>query len=73
VEVHCIDDTDTQSASLPAGIHQVLTEFSSVFAEPDGLPPSRQFDHSIPLVTGAKPVNLRLYHYSPAQKDKIEK
>lgn len=31
------------------------------------------FDHSIPLLPGASPVNLRPYHYNPAQKTEIEK
>ncbi|KAM0872306.1 hypothetical protein ACQ4PT_038804 [Festuca glaucescens] len=73
VEVRMIEE-DTEAAFLiPSEIAQVLAEFEAVFAEPDGLPPARQFDHSIPLVDGAKPVNLRPYRYSPAQKYEIEK
>jgi hypothetical protein len=73
VQVQCQTAEETQSATLPEEIAAVLTEFDQVFAEPDGLPPPRQFDHAIPLVAGAKPVNLRPYRYSPAQKDEIEK
>jgi hypothetical protein len=49
---------------LLAEILAVLTEYDQVFVEPDDLPPPRQFDHAIPLIPGAKPVNLRLYRYS---------
>lgn len=44
-----------------------------MFDEPTGLPPSRVFDHSIPLLSGAQLVNLRPYRYNPAQKDEIER
>lgn len=44
-----------------------------MFDEPTGLPPSRVFDHSIPLLPGAQLVNLRPYRYNPAQKDEIER
>lgn len=37
-----------------------------------GLPPQRKFDHAIPLMPGAQPVNIRPYKYRPAQKDEIE-
>lgn len=50
----------------------MLQEFDSVFAEPEGLPPDRPYDHSIPLIPGAQPVNVRPYHYTPTQKDEIE-
>lgn len=46
--------------------------FAHVFDEPSSLPPSRAFDHSIPLMTGALPVNVRPYRYTPTQKDEIE-
>jgi hypothetical protein len=35
-------------------------------------PPPRQFDHAIPLLPGAKPVNLRPYWFNSAQKDEVE-
>lgn len=58
--------------SVPTEIQQVLSNFAHVFDEPSGLPPSRAFDHSIPLMTGALPVNVRPYRYTPTQKDEIE-
>jgi hypothetical protein len=53
-------------------VKKVLAQFSEVFAEPAGLPPSRQCDHAIPLVSGAHPFNVRPYRYPPALKDEIE-
>jgi hypothetical protein len=73
VQVQALEEEGSASTELPPTIAQVLTEFEQVFAEPQGLPPARQFDHAIPLVPGAKPVNLRPYRYSPAQKDEIER
>lgn len=66
--------TETENSEpLPAAGTQLLDEFAHIFDEPKGLPPSRIFDHAIPLLPGAKPVNLRPYHYNLAQKDEIEK
>jgi hypothetical protein len=41
-------------------------------AEPSDLPPSRACNHTIPLVAGAQPVNIRSYRFSPAMKNEIE-
>jgi len=61
------------ASSVHPSISALLTEFSSVFAPVNGLPPARDCDHSIPLVAGAKPVYIRPYRYPPALKDEIEK
>lgn len=53
-------------------VQAVLEQFSDVFADPVGLPPSRQCDHAIPLVPGAHPFNVKPYRYPPALKDEIE-
>ena len=58
---------------VPAEVEALISEFGHLFEEPKGLPPQRSFDHTIPLLPGAKPVNVRPYRYSPAQKDEIEK
>lgn len=42
-------------------INHVLTEFHDVFQEPTGLPPSRAYDHCIPLLPNSAPVNSRPY------------
>lgn len=57
---------------VPRAVSDLLQEYNHLFAEPRGLPPRRAFDHSIPLLPGAKPVNVRPYRYSPAQKDEVE-
>lgn len=64
-----VEDTDQE---IPQQIELLLQDFDHLFAEPQGLPPQRVFDHAIPLMTGVKPVNLRPYSYNPAQKDEIE-
>lgn len=50
----------------------VLETYEQVFAEPKGLSPHRKYDHKIPLLPGASPVNLRPYRYIPMQKNEIE-
>lgn len=65
-------ETDIHKPEIPIMIQEVMNEFNSVFEEPQGLPPRRRCDHSIPLIPGSKPVNLRPYGYNPAQKDEIE-
>ena len=57
----------------PSEIQDLLLEFDTLFEEPQGLPPKRTFDHTIPLLPGSKPVNLRPSCYNPAQTDEIEK
>ncbi|OIT36293.1 hypothetical protein A4A49_64830, partial [Nicotiana attenuata] len=55
------------------GITQLLKEYSALFEEPTGLPPSRGiFDHRIVLQNGTEPVNKRPYRYPSVKKDIIE-
>ena len=72
VEIQEMELSSSEDNTMPAEIAATLSELH-VFQEPEGLPPPRLFDHSIPLVPGARPVNLRPYRYSPAQKDEIER
>lgn len=57
---------------MPPDIQQILDDFPNVCAPPTALPPVRPYDHSIPLIQGARPVNIRPYRYPPALKDEIE-
>lgn len=40
-------------------IDDLLPEYADVFAEPQGLPPSRPYDHRIHLLPGMAPVVVR--------------
>jgi hypothetical protein len=71
VQLCCVTDLEP-SEEFPLAVQQVLNKFASVFEEPQGLPPVRSFDHTIPLIPGAMPVNVRPYRYTPSQKDEIE-
>lgn len=70
VTVFQITDTkDTKGPDvLPPEVVEILDQFQVVFSEPKQL----QCDHSIPLIPGAKPVNIRPYRYTPEQKSEIE-
>lgn len=51
----------------------LLAKYKSLFEVPTTLPPSRPlFNHIIPLLSGAQPVNIRPYRYPLKQKDVIE-
>lgn len=52
------------SSSSPTHIpkaHALLDKFSTVFEEPKGLPPRRDYDHIIRLIPGARLVAIRPY------------
>lgn len=51
----------------------VLEEFAAVFEQPKTLPPSRVYDHRIPLEEEATTINIRPYRHSAIQKDVLEK
>jgi hypothetical protein len=64
---------DREDCDQKEEIQSLLLEFADLFAIPQQLPPSRQYDHYIPLVPGAIPVNSRPYRYSPFHKNEIVK
>jgi hypothetical protein len=66
-------DSLSESSPLPPEIQTVLEQFSSVFAEPQGLSPHRDYDHAILLQPDAMLVNARPYRYSSQHKDEIER
>jgi len=61
------------SETCPPQIQEVLNEYQDVFDDPQTLPPPREYDHAIPILPGAIPVNSRPYRYSPLHKDEIER
>ncbi|VFQ72087.1 unnamed protein product [Cuscuta campestris] len=48
-------------ADVPTPIRAVLEAQAAVFGLPQGLPPSRCWDHRLHLVSGTKPINVRSY------------
>lgn len=71
VEIHLVREGEDEM--LPDEITAILEQFGQVFSEPTELPPRRSCDHKIPLMEGARPVNVRAYRYSPNLKSEIEK
>jgi hypothetical protein len=66
-------ETEANTASeIPATLSSLLEQFQDIFTEPVGLPPKRDLDHSIPLLPGAIPPNIRPYRMSHSQKNIIE-
>jgi len=58
---------------LPSAVQYLLQQYEKLFEEPSELPPQRQYDHHIPLITGAQTINVRPYKYAPHQKNEIER
>jgi hypothetical protein len=65
-------DTDTET-QVPTSVQQLLHQYKVLFQEPQTLPPHKTFDHSIPLIPGTKPINVKPYRYAPHQKTEIER
>jgi hypothetical protein len=58
---------------IPLRIQQLIDSFAHLYNSPTRLPPHRLADHQIPLMSGAQPVKVRSYRYSPTQKTEIKK
>jgi hypothetical protein len=71
-QLHAIQATETPP--VPQDPQALLYKHQIVFSTPYELPPSRGVhDHSIPLVPGSLPPNIRPYRHPFAQKNEIEK
>jgi hypothetical protein len=71
-QLHAIQATETPP--VPQDLQALLSKQQTVFSTPQRLPPSRGvYDHSIPLVPGSLPPNIRPYRHPFAQKNEIEK
>lgn len=55
----------SDESALPPTVKSILQQYDHLFQEPATLPPQREFDHHIPLIAGAQPVNVRPYRYAP--------
>lgn len=73
IQLLCSVTVDQEHTNIPPAVQQLLTDYKVLFQDPQGLPPSRQFDHTIPLLPDAQPVNQRPYRISPQLKDELEK
>ncbi|KAE9602910.1 putative nucleotidyltransferase, Ribonuclease H [Lupinus albus] len=73
VEEKCPREEKRLSDEQEREIQQVLNNFSTVFREPQGLPPSRSVAHAIELHKEAGPVSVRPYRYPYHHKEEIEK
>lgn len=65
-----IETCDLKSNQL-AELQELLGKLEQIFVSP--IPPPRAHDRTIPLLSDAKPTNIRPYHYGPLQKIEIEK
>jgi hypothetical protein len=74
IQLQAVDfvEQDQSITHLPNAIQSLLIQFPTVLAIPTSLPPRRAYDHTIPLIEGATPVNIRAYRYPPSLKDEIE-
>jgi hypothetical protein len=71
-QLHAMQAIETPP--VPQDLQALLSKHKMVFSTPQGLPPSHDVhDHSIPLVPGSLPPNIRPYHHPFAQKNEIEK
>lgn len=70
--VHALTAEQPEFPDMPPQVQEVVQKFQHLFQEPTELPPLREYDHHIPLVPGAHPINVRPYRYSPQQKSEIE-
>lgn len=57
----CVVIEEDRNTQLHDELKQVLKDNAVVFEEPTQLPPSRSYDHTILVLLGAKPMNLRPY------------
>ncbi|XP_021768532.1 uncharacterized protein LOC110732838 [Chenopodium quinoa] len=66
-------EQDTNTVLSNSEFLAIKQQYAKVFEEPSALPPVRGvFDHSIPLIPGSTPVNIRPYRYPLKQSDIIE-
>ena len=70
----CSLDVQTSKASIPLDLQGIIDNHSKVFEDiPRGLPPTRNHDHAIHLISGRVHPNIRPYKYPFAQKSEIER
>jgi len=61
----------TSETSISPDLQKFLDNHSKVFETPKSLPPRRDHGHSIHLIPGSVPPNVKLYRYPYVQKSEI--
>ncbi|KAG5596662.1 hypothetical protein H5410_037894 [Solanum commersonii] len=62
IRVRPVEEKVKKVSTVLEEILSITEEFPQLFADPKGLPSSRElFDHKIPLEVGRNPVNMRPY------------
>lgn len=64
---------ETDTRQIPREIELVLDRFEQIFAEPTSLPPVREREHAINLISGAGSISVKPYRYPHCQKEEMEK
>jgi hypothetical protein len=64
---------EAEAGPMSPEIQSLLKEFQHLLEEPEGIPPSRDCDHKIPLKEGHSSVNVRPYRYAHCQKNEVER
>ncbi|XP_027071813.1 uncharacterized protein [Coffea arabica] len=72
-QLYVVEEEGEDPEVIPAEMKDLLGRFEGVFAEPQGMPPIRSHDHSIPLKEGAAPFQIRPYRCLYVQKSEIER
>ena len=67
------DQPRLHTLSPTATMEALLTSFSHLFRDPQGLPPQRRYDHRIHLKDPSKSTTVRPYRYPHLQKAELEK
>ena len=62
-------ESSSPSKQYPTEVQLLLKEFNDVFSEelPNKLPPMRDVQHAIDLISGATLLNLSHYHLNPIE------
>lgn len=68
-----VPSSDTFAEPLLPVVQNLVDSFADLLTQPTSLPPSRSYNHSIPLVLGAQSVFIRPYKYPPSMKDEIKR
>ncbi|XP_068645184.1 uncharacterized protein [Aristolochia californica] len=73
--LHCGKSITDMPPDLPVEVHQLLAEFSDLMPEelPPGLPPMRDIQHQIDLVSGSSLPNRPAYCLSPKESEELQR